>query len=131
MSIAFRILGVVVGSGFGAAAGWGVYRLTTRPRLQSFIVTLAGWCIGSACAIGAAVAQCYWQSSTAGGLGSISAGLSEGVLIGLPIALLLITFAGGPWLRQRFGTAAWVPVLLGMAAALAGALSVATSINVT
>lgn len=131
MSVAFRALGVVVGCGLGAAVGWVVGRLPTRAALQDLSAIVIGWVVGSVAAIGAAVGQLMSRATGSGGLGAVSAGLSDALLVGLPIAMLVLGFIGGRWLRRQLVSSHSVPVILGAIGALLGALSIATTLSMS
>jgi hypothetical protein len=123
----FRMGGVILGCGVGAGLGWAASRIFTRSIVQDISASLAGWLLGSVIVVAAELAGVMVQAP--GGLGAVSAGTSEVVLFGLPIAVLLAVTA--QWARRRVGHVTVVPVVLGGLGALLGALWVTTSISVS
>jgi hypothetical protein len=123
----FRIGGVILGCGVGAGLGWAASRIFTRSIVQDISASLAGWLLGSVIVAAAELAALMVQLPS--GLGAVSAGLSEVVVFGLPIAVLLAVAAH--WVRRRVGHVTVVPVVLGGLGALLGALWITASISVS
>ena len=83
-----RSIGVILAIGFGLGSGWVVRHLPVRSIAQDLGATRIGWLLG--CLIVAAVALAGLVFlPKGGGLGAVSFGLSETVILGLPMAGLL------------------------------------------
>jgi len=127
-----RVAGVILAIGLGLASGWLVHRIPIRPIAQDIGATLIGWVVG--CFTVGAVAFVwlifFHLEAERGGLGAVSLGLSETIVIGLPIAVLLAIVARTALARTGPARlASQSPILLGGLGALLGALWVATTIT--
>jgi hypothetical protein len=98
-----------------------------RSYVQDTSAAVVGWVLGSVVAVAAQLASLMAQSAS--GLGAVSAGLTEGVVLALPIAILLALAA--QWVRRRAGRVTFVPIVVGGLSALLGALWVIASISVS
>jgi hypothetical protein len=125
--VVFRIGGVGLGLGAGLAWGWISGRVFSRSLVQDLSAVLIGTMLGSLIVVGAEIGSLAF-SSPGGGLGAVSGGVSELVLIGLPVATAFAVIASH-LVRQRLESVAAVPIVLGGLGAILGALWVAATIS--
>jgi predicted transporter len=98
-----------------------------RSFLLDISATVVGWLLGSVVAVAVELASLLAHSPN--GLGAVSAGLTDGVLYAIPIAVLLAVAA--QWARRRMSRGTFVPFVLGGLGALLGALWVMSSLSVS
>ena len=123
--LVWRISGVGLGLGAGLVCGWASGRMFSRPIVQDAAAVLIATLLGGVAVVGLQIARL--MISPNGGLGAVSAGVSEFALVGLPATVLLAIAAQA--VRPRLGNAAAVPIVLGGLGALIGAMWVASTVS--
>ena len=127
-----RIVSVLAATGAGAAVGWVCGLVPVWPVARLVAASVMGALVGAVSVV--LVAFLTVSRSGSGGLGAVSFGLSEAVLLGGPAVILLAVV--GNFALQRLGwspasVAAYGPVIFGGGAALLVALWVARGMAIT
>ena len=117
-----RILSVLAATGAGAGVGWVCGMVPVWPVARLAAAAVSGWFVGS---VGIVVFVLFsLNRSEGGGLGSVSVGLSEAILVEAPAVLLVavVSYFVLRWLGWRpAGLARYGPIMFGAAAALVAA----------
>ena len=121
-----RIGGISLGVGAGLAWGWASGRIFGRALLQDISAVSVATLLGYITLVVVQVAKLV--SSTTGGLGAVSAGVSGFALVGLPVITIMLAVAGQV-VRWQLGGTRTVPLALGGLAALVGALWASATIG--
>ena len=128
------MLGVLAAALVGSGAGWLCRYAPVPPIVQDLVATVVG-CILGAVSMVAAVFVVWEQRSEAGGLGALSFGLSETVLLGVPLAIAGALL--GRLALQKLADvgpvvlASHTSIFLGAAAALTSALWVSRGVVIS
>ena len=126
------IVSVLAATGAGAAVGWVCGLVPMWPIARLIAASVMGALVG---AVGVVLITLLALSrSGSGGLGAVSFGLSEAVLIGVPAVILLavVGYVALRWLGWNpAGLATYGPAICGGGAALLVALWVARGMTVT
>jgi len=117
-----RLWAVVVALALGVAQGWLCQQLPLRPVVKDLAAAIVGWMAGGISALLMSILLTV-RTDTAG-LGSVSFGLTEAFIFGVP-AMILLALLGRVGLRHvgSSSLATQPPILLGAVAAVMGALS--------
>ena len=127
-----RVMSVLAATGIGAVVGWVCGLVPVWPGARLAAASVIGSFVGSA---GVVVFMLLTMNrSGSGGLGAVSFGLSEVVLLGVP-AVALVAGVGYVALRwmgwSPAGVARYGPIILGGGAALIAALWVARGLAIS
>ena len=121
-----RIISVVAATGAGAAVGWVCGLLPVWPVARLVAASLMGSFVGAAVVVVSIFLAL--SRSGSGGLGAVSFGLSEAVLLGLPTVgvVAVVGYFALRWLGwSAAGLATYGPIICGGGTALLTALWVA------
>ena len=127
-----RIMSVLAATGAGAAVGWVCGLVPVWPVVRLAAAAVIGSFVGS---VGVFVFMLFTLNrSGSGGLGAVSFGVSEAVVLGVPAVVLvaLVSYFAlrrlgwSPVSRARYG-----PIIFGGGAALIGALWVARGMAIS
>ena len=124
-----RIVSVLAATGAGAAVGWVCSVIPMWPVARLVAAAVSGWFVGC---VGVVVFALF--PSRSGGLGAVSFGLSEAVLLGVPAVFLLavvshLILRRLEWSPTIFTT--YGPVVVGGGAALIAALWLARGMTIS
>ena len=126
---------IVAASVSGMAAGWLWGQVPVRPFVQNIGAAACGWVAGTIGTIFVTLFTAAVWSPGAGGLGAVSAGFSETLLLGLPAVVVFVSvarFALRPLLAAAPAVlATYAAIMIGGACALCAALWVAGGIVVS
>jgi hypothetical protein len=117
------MVGVLIALVVGAMIGWIWQRLVARPLLQDVAAGVIGWLAGAFTGVLSVFDSVAIAGS--GGLGAVSFGISDTVLPGVPVVLVLL--AAGHLVRRHTGGGGGIlgrysPALVGALASAAAAL---------
>ena len=126
-----RIVSVLAATGAGAAVGWVCGLVPVWPVARLAAAVVMGAVVGVASVVVSVLLTL--SRSASGGLGAVSFGLSEAVVLAIPVVILLAVAAYA--LLRWFGSipaglAEYGPVILGGGAALLTALWLARGMAV-
>jgi hypothetical protein len=124
IDLTVSVLAVAAAIALGAGAGW----ICTQVRVPSMVQDLTAALIGWMCGVIASLVSMLLSaalSSGSGGIGAVSVGVAELILIGVPVVLILALVLRQILMRlarARPALAARTPIVLGAAGALFAAL---------
>ena len=126
MSQHVRLWATLVALVLGVAQGWLCQQLRMRPIFKDLAAAIVGWVVGglSAVFVGVLLTVRAADEQGSAGLGSVSFGLTEAVIFGIP-AMIVLALLGRLGLHHVGATsmATQPPIVLGAVAAVLGALS--------
>jgi len=127
-----RIMSVLVATGAGAAVGWVCGLVPVWPVARLAAAAVIGSFVGS---VGVVVFMLFAPNrSGSGGLGAVSFGVSEAVLLGVPAVLLVAVVSYFALRRLGWSPASlatYGPIIFGGSAALIAALWVARGVAIS
>jgi len=117
-----KVMSVLAATGAGAALGWVCGLVPVWPVVRIAAAAAIGWIAGAVSVV--AFTLLTLSRSGSGGLGSVSFGLSEAVVLGVPAVVLAA--AVGDFILRRLGWSAerlttFGPIIVGGGAALIAA----------
>jgi hypothetical protein len=132
MGAAMRIMSVLAATGAGAAVGWVCGLVPVWPVVRFAVATVIGLIVG---AVGVVVFMLFpLNLSGSGGLGSVSFGMSEAVLLRVPAVVMVAVISYFALRRLGWNPASlatYGPIIFGGGAALIAALWVARGLAIS
>ena len=128
-----RAASVLAATGAGAAIGWVCGLVQVLPVVRIAVASVMGAFVGAAVSSVVVVLSTEHRSAN-GGLGAVSFGVSDAVLLGVPAAVLVVVvgYVALRWLGwSQAGLATYGPTIVGGVAALVAALWVARGLAIS